>query len=34
MRHQLKSWPEFFEPVLRGEKTAELRLNDRNYHVG
>jgi hypothetical protein len=34
VRHELKSWPEFFQPVMRGEKTAELRLNDRNYQVG
>lgn len=32
--HELKSWPELFLPVLRGEKTAELRYNDRNYQVG
>ena len=32
--HELKSWPEFFEPLLSGEKTAELRYNDRDYQVG
>lgn len=32
--HHLKSWPEFFEPVLEGEKTFELRRNDRDYKVG
>jgi hypothetical protein len=32
--HELKIWPEFFEPVLRGDKTAELRYNDRRYEVG
>jgi hypothetical protein len=32
--HELKSWPEFFEPVLLGQKTAELRYNDRDYKVG
>lgn len=32
--HVLKSWPEMFDPVLRGLKTAELRYNDRRYEVG
>jgi hypothetical protein len=27
-------WPEFFEPVLSGVKTFEVRLNDRDYHAG
>jgi hypothetical protein len=32
--HDLKSWPEFFGPVLEGRKTFELRKNDRNFMVG
>jgi hypothetical protein len=32
--HELKSWPEFFTAVESGEKTFELRRNDRNYQVG
>jgi hypothetical protein len=32
--HELKSWPEFFAPVLANEKRFELRLNDRNFMVG
>ena len=32
--HRLKSWPEFFEPLLDGSKTFELRKNDRDYRVG
>lgn len=32
--HDLKCWPEFYEPISRGEKTAELRYNDRDYQVG
>ena len=32
--HELKCWPEHFDPVARGVKTVELRLNDRNYQVG
>ena len=32
--HDLKSWPEFFGPVWRGAKTAEIRYDDRRYTVG
>lgn len=32
--HDLKSWPQFFRDVVRGAKTVEMRLNDRNYHEG
>ncbi len=32
--HDLKSWPEFFAPVLDGKKTFELRKNDRHFKVG
>lgn len=32
--HELKSWPDFFEPVLSGERTFELRVNDRKFRVG
>lgn len=32
--HELKSWPEFFQPIAEGWKTFELRKNDRNYQVG
>jgi len=31
--HELKSWPEYFEPILNGAKTFELRKNDRDYQV-
>jgi len=31
--HELKSWPEYFEPILNGAKTFELRNNDRDFHV-
>lgn len=34
MIHDLKVWPEYYAPLDRGEKTLELRLNDRNYQVG
>lgn len=32
--HILKSWPRFFQEIKRGERTHELRRNDRNYTVG
>lgn len=32
--HDLKVWPEYFGPLERGEKTAELRYNDRGFAVG
>lgn len=32
--HELKINPEYFECVLFGTKTFEIRFNDRNYEVG
>jgi len=32
--HELKSWPEFFEPVFKGVKNFELRIDDRKFNVG
>lgn len=32
--HQLKINTEFFDQVVSGMKTFEIRLNDRNYEVG
>ena len=32
--HTLKSHPEYFEQVWIGEKTFEVRVNDRGYKVG
>lgn len=32
--HELKTWPEFFWPLLNGKKTAEYRKNDRNFAIG
>ena len=34
MRHELKSWPSFFEPILQGVKTFEIRENDRKFSTG
>jgi ASC-1-like (ASCH) protein len=33
MKHRLKIWPEYFEAVLSGKKTFEIRKNDRDYQV-
>lgn len=33
--HSLKSWPPFFDAILRGEKKHELRRwDDRHFEVG
>lgn len=32
--HELKTDPAVFEAVARGDKTHEIRLNDRNFQVG
>lgn len=34
MKHELKTWPEFFDATLRGVKRFEIRRNDRNFKVG
>jgi len=34
IEHSLKSWPQFFERIVSGEKTHELRCADRNFRVG
>ena len=31
--HYLKILPEYFNAIESGEKTFEVRFNDRNYHV-
>jgi len=33
-QHDLKTWPEFFEAIIKGTKTFEIRKNDRFYQVG
>lgn len=32
--HVVKCWPEFFEAIMNGEKTFDLRRYDRDYQVG
>lgn len=32
--HELKSWPDFFTPILDGTKKFEVRNNDRRFLVG
>ena len=34
MIHELKILPEYFEEVCLGNKTFEIRKNDRNFHAG
>jgi len=32
--HILKTWPNYFDAVKRGEKPFEVRLDDRGYQKG
>lgn len=32
--HVLKIWPSYFQLVVTGQKTFEVRKNDRNFKVG
>lgn len=34
MIHELKCWPAYFRPLANGEKTLELRRDDRGFAVG
>jgi uncharacterized protein DUF3850 len=34
MQHEIKCKPVYFDTLLNGTKTAEIRENDRNYQVG
>lgn len=33
-QHDLKTWSEYYQAVVEGDKTFEIRVNDRNYNVG
>lgn len=32
--HELKTWPFFFEEIIKGTKTFEVRNDDRGFQVG
>lgn len=32
--HRLKTTPEYYQAVKAGDKTAEIRFNDRDFQVG
>lgn len=34
MKHELKSWPEFYQAVVEKRKTFEIRRDDRGFKVG
>ena len=34
IKHELKVWPEFFKHLWNGEKTFELRKDDRGFRAG
>jgi len=34
MTHELKVWPEYFEAIVDGSKTFEVRRDDRGFQVG
>jgi hypothetical protein len=34
MLHELKCWPDFYMRIVSGEKTFEIRKDDRGYRAG
>ena len=34
MKHELKTWPQYFSRVADGSKTFEYRVNDRGFQPG
>lgn len=34
MIHELKILPDYFDPIMEGAKTFEVRKNDRDFNVG
>jgi len=32
--HHVKSWPQYFRAITTGQRTHDLRRNDRDYKVG
>jgi hypothetical protein len=33
-KHELKTWPDFFEAMVSGKKRFEVRKNDRDFQIG
>lgn len=33
-QHELKCWPQFFQPTMNAHKRFEVRKNDRDFRVG
>jgi len=34
MNHELKTWPEYYQAIIDGIKTFEVRKDDRGFEVG
>ena len=34
MIYNLKTWPSYFQEIIEGTKTFEVRRQDRNFHSG
>ena len=34
MQHSLKTWPEFFQVIVDGQRNFEIRKNDRGFQSG
>lgn len=34
MRHELKTWPQYYVEIMSGKKTFEVRFDDRDFQVG
>lgn len=32
--HSLKTWPPYFHAIVTGQKTFEVRVNDREFETG
>lgn len=32
--HDLKTWPEYYDAIVYGDKNFEVRKDDRNFQVG
>ncbi len=32
--HELKCYPEYYQALIDGTKTFEVRVNDRNFQIG